>query len=249
MFDHLKLLLGPVGAVAAGEGLLFGVGQVVMPQTRGPPERFLTQPAGVRPAVPVLLLVALQDEAGLKGFATFLADERASVAVLGVPVRAEGVGSVGAVLTLFTGVTLLSCVFGHVVLQLRGPFTLVATLGTEVLLLLLMNPRVKLQPGWVGAGVSAELAAVRLLSGVNADVPRHLLLVAGRVLTLCALVEPLPSVRAQVLLQHRLMATGELTQAASEGLVLLRQPLFVLGEEMLGEDFFRFGGKRAQLTV
>lgn len=38
-----------------------------------------------------------------------------------------------------------TCVFGHVVLQLRRPLAFVATLWTEVLLLLLVNPHVKLR--------------------------------------------------------------------------------------------------------
>ncbi|KAM4730876.1 mitochondrial chaperone BCS1 [Anableps anableps] len=107
MFDHLEPLLGPVGAVAAGERQPLRVGQEVMSETRRPPERFLAQSARVRSFVRVLLLVCLQDEAGFEGLAAFLADVRTDVAMLRVPVRAQGVRSVGAVLTLIAGVRLL----------------------------------------------------------------------------------------------------------------------------------------------
>lgn len=107
MFDHLEPLLGSVGAVAAGERPPLRVGQEVMSETRRPPERFLAQSAGVRSVVRVLLLVGLQDEAGFKGFAAFLADVRSKVAVLRVAVCAQGVCSVGAVPTLVTAVWFL----------------------------------------------------------------------------------------------------------------------------------------------
>lgn len=109
MLDYLELLLGPVGAVATAERLLLGVRQVVMSEPRRPPEGLLAQPARVRPVVAVLPLVGLQDEAGLEGLAALLADVRARVAVLRVAVRAEGVRSVGAVITLVAGVRFLSC--------------------------------------------------------------------------------------------------------------------------------------------
>lgn len=179
MFDHLELLLGSVGAVATAERLLLGVRQVVMSETRRPPEGLLAQPARVRPVVAVLSLVGLQDEASLEGFAALLADVRARVAVLRVAVCAEGVCSVGAVVALVTGVRLLSCVLGHVILQLSRPLAFVATLRTKVLLLFLVNPHVKLQPRWICAGVTALLTAVRFLPGVDADVPCDLLLVPG----------------------------------------------------------------------
>lgn len=108
MLHHLELLLGSVGAVAAAERLLLRVGQVVMPETRRPPEGFLTPPAGVGPPVLVLLLVALQRETRFEALAAFLADKGARVAVLRVPVHAEGVGSVSAIVTLVTGVWFLS---------------------------------------------------------------------------------------------------------------------------------------------
>lgn len=179
MLDHLELLFGSVRAVAAVKRLSLGVRQVVMSETRRPPEAFAAQSAHVGPTVAVLPLVGLQDENGLEGFATFFADVRAHVAVLSVAVSAEGVCSVGAVVTLSTGEGPLSCVLGHVVLQLRRPLTFVTTLWTKELLLILVNPQVKLQPIGVSAGVCALLTAVRLLSSVDTNVPCHLLLVVG----------------------------------------------------------------------
>lgn len=107
VLHHLEPLLGSVGAVAAAERLLLCVGQVVMPEPRRPAEGFLTQPAGVGPSVVVLLLVGLQRETRFEGLAAFLADKRPRVAVLRVPVYAEGVGSVSAIFTLVTGVWFL----------------------------------------------------------------------------------------------------------------------------------------------
>lgn len=109
MLNHLELLLRSVGAVEAAERLLFGVRQVVMPEPCRPPEGLLADAAHVRPSGDVLPLVGLQYETCLEGFATFLADVGACVAVLGVAVRPERICSVGAVITLITGVWLLSC--------------------------------------------------------------------------------------------------------------------------------------------
>ena len=47
-----------------------------------------------------------------------------------------------------------------------------------------------LQPEGVAAGVATLLTAVGFLPGVDADVPRDLLLVPGGVLAVGALVEP-----------------------------------------------------------
>lgn len=109
MLDHLELLLGSVGAVATAERLLLGVRQVVMSETRRPPESLLAQTARVWPVVAVLALVGLQYEASLEGFAALLANIRAHITVLCVAVCAEGVCSVGAVVALITGIRLLSC--------------------------------------------------------------------------------------------------------------------------------------------
>lgn len=179
MLDHLELLLGSVGAVATAERLPLGVREVVVSQTRRPPEGLVAQAARIWPIVTVLTLVGLQYKSSLEGFAAFLADIWAHVAVLRVPVGTESIRSVSAVLTLITDIRFVPCVLSHVVLQLSRPLAFVAALRTKVLLLLSVNPHVKLQPRRVGAGVSALLTAVRLLPGVYADVPRDLLLVLG----------------------------------------------------------------------
>lgn len=74
-----------------------------------PSESLVAQPACVRPIVTVLSLVRLQYETSLEGFATCFTDIRAHVAVLRVPVSAKGICSVGAVLTLVTGIWFLPC--------------------------------------------------------------------------------------------------------------------------------------------
>lgn len=109
MFDHLELLPGSVGAVAAAERLLVRVRQEVVPEARGPSEGLGTQAAGVEASVAVLPLVCVQYKSGFEGFAAFLAHVGSKVTVLGVSVGAEGVSSVGAVVALTTGVGFLSC--------------------------------------------------------------------------------------------------------------------------------------------
>lgn len=109
MFDHLELLPGSVRAVAAAERLLVRVRQEVVPEARGPSEGLGTQAAGVEASVAVLPLVCVQYKSGFEGFAAFLAHVGSKVTVLGVPVGAEGVSSVGAVVALTTGVGFLSC--------------------------------------------------------------------------------------------------------------------------------------------
>ena len=109
MLDHLKLLFGSVGAVAAGERLLLGVRQVVMPETSRPPEGLVAQAARVRSVVTVLTLVGLQYETSFEGFAAFLADIRARVTVLRVPVGTESIRPVSTVVTLVTGIWLVPC--------------------------------------------------------------------------------------------------------------------------------------------
>lgn len=144
VLDHLELLFGSVGAVAAAEGLLLGVREVVMSEPRRPPEGLVAQAARVWPVVAVLPLVSLQYKSSLEGFAALLADIRAPVAVLRVPVGTESISSVSAVVTLITGIRLVPCVLGHVVLQLSRPLAFVAALWTKVFLLLLVNPHVEL---------------------------------------------------------------------------------------------------------
>lgn len=108
MLDHLELLFSPVGAVATAERLLLGVRQVVMSETCRPPEGLGTQATCVWPIVAVLTLMSLQYKSSLEGFAAFLTDVRAHVTVLRVPVGTERICSVGAVVTLFTCIWLVS---------------------------------------------------------------------------------------------------------------------------------------------
>lgn len=108
MLDHLELLFGPVGAVATAERLLLGVRQVVISETCWPPEGLVAQAACVWPTVTVLTLMGLQYKSSLEGFAAFLTDIRAHVTVLCVPVGTESIRSVGAVVTLITGIWLVS---------------------------------------------------------------------------------------------------------------------------------------------
>lgn len=75
------------------------------------------------------------------------------------------------------------------------------------------------QPEGVAAGVATLLTAIGFFPGVYADVPGDLLLVPGGVLAVGALVKPGAPVRAEVLLQHQLMAAGEFTVAALQWLV------------------------------
>lgn len=107
MLDHLELLLGTVGAVAAHERLLVGVGEVMVAEAGWPTEGPAAQAAHVRPLLAVFTLVSLKEEARLEAFATLLADKGASVAVLRLPVDSEGVTTVGAVLTLLARIWLI----------------------------------------------------------------------------------------------------------------------------------------------
>lgn len=109
MLDHLELLFGPVGAVATTERLLLGVRQEVMSEACWPAECFVAQTALVRAVIAVLMLMRLQYKTGLEGFAAFLAHVRARFTVLCVPVCTESIGPIGAVITLITGMRLISC--------------------------------------------------------------------------------------------------------------------------------------------
>lgn len=100
VLHNLKFLFGPVGTVEAVKRQLVSVRQVVMTETRGPAERSLTYGANVRPVVAVLSLVSPQQKARLKSLATLLADEGARFSVARLPVDAQGIGTVGAVLTV-----------------------------------------------------------------------------------------------------------------------------------------------------
>lgn len=108
VLDHLELLLGPVGAVSAAEGLLLGVGHVVVPESRRPSEGPLAEAAAVRATAAVLMLMGLEHERRLEGLAALLADVRARVAVPRVSVTSQGIGSVCAEVTLVAGVRFVS---------------------------------------------------------------------------------------------------------------------------------------------
>lgn len=108
MLDHLELLFGPVGAAATAERLLLGVRQVVISKTGRPPEGLVAQAARVWPIVAVLALMGLQYKRSLEGFAAFFAHIRAQVTVLGIPVGTQSIRSIGTVVTLITGVRLVS---------------------------------------------------------------------------------------------------------------------------------------------
>lgn len=81
VLDHLELLLGPVGAVSAAERLLPGVGHVVVPESCRPAESPLAEAAAVRAIAAVLMLMGLEHERRLEGFAALLTDVRPCVAV------------------------------------------------------------------------------------------------------------------------------------------------------------------------
>lgn len=99
---NLKSLFGPVRTVEALKWQLVSVRQVVMTETCGPAECSLTFGANVRPILTVLSLVIPEQEARLKSIAALLANEGAHVSVTCLPVNAEGVGTVGAVVAVFT---------------------------------------------------------------------------------------------------------------------------------------------------
>ena len=83
--------------------------------------------------------------------------------------------------------------------------------------------------------------------------PGDLLLVPGGVLAVGALVEPRAPMRAEVLLQHQLMAAGELAVAALQRLVrptaailLLLLIILMLLQEMLRQQLPGPASERAQ---
>lgn len=113
VFNDLELLLGLVGAVAAEEGVLVGVGQIVMTQASCPAESPPAGIADIRLLLAVLLQVGLEEEASLEGLATLLADEGAGIPVPCLLVHPQGVRPVGAVLTLVAAVRLQACSDGE----------------------------------------------------------------------------------------------------------------------------------------
>lgn len=109
VFDDLELLLGLVGAVAAEEGMLVGVGEVMVPQASRPAESPPAGIADVRLLLAVFLQVGLEEEASLEGLSALLADEGTRVPVSCLFVHPQCVRPVGAVLTLVTAVRLQPC--------------------------------------------------------------------------------------------------------------------------------------------
>lgn len=80
-----------------------------MSEARWPAEGFVAQSTHIWTLAVVLMLMRLQYKTRLKGFATFLTHVRARFRVLCVSVGSQCIGSVGAVITLITGIWLLSC--------------------------------------------------------------------------------------------------------------------------------------------
>lgn len=80
-----------------------------MSETCRPSEGLLAQATCVWPIITVLTLVGLQYKTGLEGFTAFLADIRAHVTVLRIPVGTESICSVSPVVTLIAGIWLVSC--------------------------------------------------------------------------------------------------------------------------------------------
>lgn len=190
MLDHLKLLLSLITAVAAEEGVFIGVGEIVVAQAGCPPETSVAHIADIWLLLAVLLQVCLEEEAGLKGLPTLLTDERAGLTVAGLFVDTQSISTVGTVFALVTLVWLDPCMFSHVVLQLIHPLALVATFWTKILSLLLVDTHVILEAGRVSTGILTQVALVRLLPSMDADMPCNLLLVLGGVLAVRALVDP-----------------------------------------------------------
>lgn len=86
----------------AEERLLVRVGEVVMAEAGGPAEASLAHVADVRFFLAVFFQVGFEQEASLECFAALLADEGAHVPVARLPVDAEGVCSVGAIVAFLT---------------------------------------------------------------------------------------------------------------------------------------------------
>lgn len=137
---NLKFLFCPVGTVEAVKWQLICVGQVMMAETRRPAECPLAYGAHIRSLLTVLSLMCLEEEACLESLSTLLAYKGTLVSVTCLPVDAQGIGTVGAVLTVLTCIRFGTCVFCHVILQLVDPFAFVATFWAEILAFLHVNP-------------------------------------------------------------------------------------------------------------
>lgn len=186
----------------AEEGLLVCVGEVVMAEAGGPAEASLAHVADVRFFLAVFFQMSFQQEASLEGFAALLADEGAHVSVAGLPVDAEGIGSVGAILAFLTLIWLQACVLGHMIFQLVDPFALVATFWAQIVLFVFVYAHVIFEARRVCAGVSAEVTLVRFLPCVDSAVPGDLLLIPGAIFTIRALVKPCGPVALDMMVIH-----------------------------------------------
>lgn len=89
---------------------------------------------------------------------------------------------------------------------------------------------------------------VGLLPCVYANVPCDFLLVASRVLAVCALVKAGTPVGANVLLKDQLVATGEATDGTLQWLVLWGA-ILMLVEKVLDEWLPLTGGKGAKRAL
>lgn len=142
---NLKFLFCPVGTVEAVKWQLICVGQIMMAETCRPAERSLAYGAHIRSLLTVLSLVCLEEEACLESLSALLAYKGTHVSVTCLPVDAQGIGTVGAVLAVLTCIRFGTCMFCHVILQLVYPFAFVATFWAEILAFLHVNPHVILQ--------------------------------------------------------------------------------------------------------
>lgn len=108
MLDDLELLFGFVAAESAEEGAAVGVGEGVMAQASGPAESTVAHVTHIGLGLAVLAEMGAQQEACLEGLAALLTHEGPCFPVPGLLVHAQGIGPVGAVLTLGTLVRLQS---------------------------------------------------------------------------------------------------------------------------------------------
>lgn len=109
MLHNLKFLFGPVWAVEAIKWQLIGVGQVMMAETRRPAECSLAYGAHTRSVLAVLSLVCFEEEARLESLSAFLAYKGTHVSVACLPVDAQCVSAVGAILAVLTRVRFSAC--------------------------------------------------------------------------------------------------------------------------------------------
>lgn len=108
MLDNLELLFGFVAAETAEEGMVVGVGEGMMTQASSPAESTVAHVTHIGLGLTVLAEVGAQQEACLECLATLLTHEGPCFPVPGLLVHTQGIGPVGAVLTLGTLIWLQS---------------------------------------------------------------------------------------------------------------------------------------------